>query len=435
LFGVRLSDNSIHFQFLTKEFIDQLLVFLDTEASEFSIPYASMSDDLAHFRRLLQKYANPFEQLQLRIHLIKGRVTKAIPGANLAVESTDKDTVCQVFVPWASSAFTVDSSVREEVRLNVLRGGPINPQQDGIALHPVILEAFKETQSSRLELGVAKPQKVNVGIRWHDQYATAPFDRYVYESEIAYVHRAGLRLTTNTKAEKTPNGYFHAMESEIFRPINPVALSGSTLKFLRLFRPGAILSLRSDWELPLSSFGDSLEGIGEAIDSIPDLCRSLGLALSHVALVDIKDEEFARTAWFLEALLLKGIPLGQLANGVIVGPAADLPLEQVPTVPISLSLPIALNWQETGIVIWTECIGDGFLHEGMLCGVRIRRQRSWKIERTSRYEKSIYPELWIANDWPAVPIGSEASGTQNWIYDPEKTLPLEAVIRKVERTS
>jgi hypothetical protein len=434
LFGVRLSDKSVHFQFLTKEFVDRLLTFLDTEASEFSIPYASMSDDLVLFRKLLRKYSNPFEQLQLRIHFIQRRVTKAIPGANLAVESTDKTTVCQVFVPWASSAFTVDSSAREEVRLNVLRGGTIDPNRDGVALHPVILEALKETQSSRLKLGVARPQRVRVGIRWQDRHATEPFELCVYESEIAYVHRSGLRLTSNTNPEKTQDGYFHAMESEVFRPLNPAALSGRALNFFRLFKPGAILSLRQDWDLPLSSFGNSLEGIGDAVDSIPDLCRALGLALSHVALADINDEEFARTTWFLEALLLKGVSLGELANGFIVGPAADLPLEQVPTAPISLSLPIALNWKETGIVIWTECDGEGFLHEGLLCGVRIKQQKSWRIEKASRYEKSVYPELWITKDWPAVPIGSEVSGTRNWTFDPAKTLPCEAVVRKVELT-
>lgn len=109
----------------------------------------------------------------------------------------------------------------------------------------------------------------------------------------------------------------------------PAALSGRAPTFLLLFRPGAILTLRPGSDIPLSSFGDSLESIGNAIDAIPDLCRSLGLSLSGVAVADIQDEEFARTARFLEALLLKGIPLGQLANGFIVGPAAELPREQV----------------------------------------------------------------------------------------------------------
>jgi hypothetical protein len=132
----------------------------------------------------------------------------------------------------------------------------------------------------------------------------------------------------------------------------------------------------------------------------------------------------------LEALLLRDLPIGQIVSGFVVGPAADLPVEQIPTVPISVSVPIILNWKETGIVIWAECDGVGYLHEGLLCGVHLTQQRSWKIKKTKRYENSIYPELWIAKDWPAVPIGSDVR-TQNWTFDPATILPLEAIIRKV----
>jgi hypothetical protein len=102
LFGLLLTDRSVHFQFVTKDFIDLLLNFLGTSNKEVSIPYASMSDDRMLFTRLLQKYANPFSQLQLRIHLIKRRVGKAIAGANLEVQSTEEDTVCHVYVPWVA---------------------------------------------------------------------------------------------------------------------------------------------------------------------------------------------------------------------------------------------------------------------------------------------------------------------------------------------
>jgi hypothetical protein len=262
LFGLRLSDKSVHFQFLTREFIDRLLVFLESSNDEFSIAYASMSDDWVLFHRLLRKYANPFEQLQLRIYLIKQRVTKAISGANLAIESTDEGTVCHIYVPSASSAYAVESSAREKVRLKVLREGTIDLAEDGVALHPVILDALKETQSSQLSLTGVKAKTIEVGIRWKDQHATERFQQHTYETEIACVHSAGLRLTRNIKAEETPDGWFHAMESELFRPAAPVSLSGSPLSFFRNFKPGAILSLAQDWDLPLSSFGSGLESIG-----------------------------------------------------------------------------------------------------------------------------------------------------------------------------
>jgi hypothetical protein len=429
LFGLRLSDRKVHFQFLTKDFMDRLLDFLETDHQEFSIAYESMSDDMNLFQRLLRKYVSSFEQLQLRIHLIKRRVRKSIPGAHLSIESTNEDTVCQVYLPSAYSAFSIAPSAREEIRLKILRGGTIEPEKDPVELHPAILDALKETRSSRLELASASAEKSWVGIRWQGIYAKERFERHVYEDEVAYVHRAGFRLTHNTKPEATQDGYFHAMESEIFDSPSPLALRGRVLQFFRLFKEGALLSLKSDWSLPLSTFGRGLEHIGGAIDPIPNLCQSLGLPLSGVALSDIKDEEFRRTTWMLEALLLKGRSIGEFAESFVVGPAADLPLEQIPTKPISISVPLVLNWKGTGIVIWMECDGDGFLNEGLICGVRLKEQKSWKIEKKTRYQKSKYPELWISKDWPALAIGSKVSGPYSWIVDPAKFLPLEAVIK------
>src|SRR5205823_4658585 len=132
--------------------------------------------DLALFQRLLRKQANPFEQLQLRIHVIKRRVTKAISGTELWIESTDEDTVCHVYVPWASSAFTVEPPAHEKVRLKVLREGTIDLEEHGVKLHPVIMDALRETQSSRLILAGTGAERVKVGIRWQDRHATEIFE-------------------------------------------------------------------------------------------------------------------------------------------------------------------------------------------------------------------------------------------------------------------
>jgi hypothetical protein len=155
---------------------------------------------------------------------------------------------------------------------------------------------------------------------------------------------------------------------------------------------------------------------------------STSLHLSQVGLPDLKDEEFVRSSWFLEALLLKGVDIGQMVSGFIVGPAADLPLEQVPTSRISISVPAVLNWKDKGIAVWIECDGEAFLHEGLICGVRLTRQKSWRVEKGKPFRKSTFPELWVAKEWPAIRIGADTSGTQSWTFDPTDIRPLEAVI-------
>jgi hypothetical protein len=428
LFGLRLSDGSIHFQFLTREFIDCLTDFLASSHDEFSISHENMSDDGPVFQKLLRRYTDPFEQLRLRIHLVRRRVTSAISGADLTVQSTGEDTVCQVYVPWAASAFTVEPSARENVRLRVLRGGDISAEQTGVQLHPAIIDVLEETRTSLLSVVGVTGERANVGIEYQTRTATERFSRHSYESEISYVHRAGLRLTYDTDTTVLGGAHVHAMESEIFEPVRRVPLTGKVLVFFRLFKPGAVLSLRPGWSLPLSSFGDSLEHVGEVVEPIPHLCQSLSLSPSQIGLPDLKDEEFVRSSWFLEALLLKGIAIGQMLSGFIVGPAADLPLEQVPTSPISISVPTVLNWKDKGIAVWVDCDGDAFLHEGLVCGIRFTRQRSWRVEKGERFRKSTFPELWVAKEWPAIRIGADMSGAQSWTFDPTDVRPLEAVI-------
>jgi len=81
LFGIRLSESTVHCQFLDRSFIDRLVAFLYTDHDTLTISYKSLSNDPAHFLRLLMRYANPFEQIQLRLHLIQQRVKSGIPGS------------------------------------------------------------------------------------------------------------------------------------------------------------------------------------------------------------------------------------------------------------------------------------------------------------------------------------------------------------------
>jgi hypothetical protein len=431
VFGLRLSDGSVRFQFLNIEFMDRLLKFLDTDRESVSISYADLSGDPALFERLLGKYSNAFEQLQLRIHLIKKRMTKAIPGADLSIQSTGVGTKSRIYVPTVSSAFLVDEGAREKIRLKMLREGTIDPLEDGVNLHPAVLNAIRETQSSLVELAAQSGKRVTVGIRWRDKYASEPFERYAYDSEIAFVHRAGLRLTWDTKRENVSGVYMHATESELFKPKRRASLKGSPLIFFRLFQAGAALYFESDTPMPLSAFGSRFESFGNALAPVPDLCTALGLPFSQVALADFNDEEFSISVWFLEELLLKGTSVTKMVNGFVLGAAAEIKPELLPTVPIRATIPIVLNWKKTGIVVWIECDAEAYKYKGLMCGLRITRQLSWKVEKRKRFSKSVHPEMCVARDWPTIEIGADL-GERTWTFDPTKSLPVEALITRID---
>lgn len=430
VFGIRLSDESVHFQFMDRNFINRLVTFLDTENDELTISYKALADDSAHFLRLLERYTNPFEQMQLRVYLIQQRINSGIPGSRFSVDSAGEETRSMIAVPWIPSAFAINENAREQVRLKFLREGSIDLEEEGIELHPVIGEALRATNSSAAVLSGVGAVMTKVKVRLDHTTVVQPFEYSEFGTEKNFVHRSGLRITIDRTTRKLSDGHhYHSMESEVFRPQRPTPLSGNAFNFFRLFRPGASIELQPGWEAPLETFGESLTSLGEAVNAWPDLCKALKLPLQRLCLGDLQDEEFSRTAWFLEALLIRNLSISMLVNGVLVGPAADKSPDQLSTTPVLASVPLALNWKDAGIVVWLECEAETYLFEDLVCGFQLKEHISWQIQKTGRLDKSIYPEVWFFRDWPAVPIREGLSGVMSWKYEENSKRPFEAIIR------
>ena len=123
--------NQFGFKFVDRNLFDRLVAFLDTENEHLTTSYKSLAADSALFLRLLKRYTNPFEQIQLRSILIQQRVSSGIAGSRFSVVSTGRETHALVGVPWIPSAFSVDEKAKDQVRLKFLREGIIDPEQDG----------------------------------------------------------------------------------------------------------------------------------------------------------------------------------------------------------------------------------------------------------------------------------------------------------------
>ena len=432
MFGIRLSDDSVHFRFVDRTFIDRLIAFLDTENDQLTISYKTLADDSALFLRLLKRYSNPFEQTQLRVYLIQQRVKSGIPGSRFSVDSTGEETRSIVAVPWIPSAFAIDEKARDQVRLKFLREGMIDPEQDGVELHPVIGQALRETNSSAAVLSGIGAVVAKVKVRLGDTTAVQPFEYREFGTEKNFVHRSGLRITMDRATKELLDGHHHhSLESEVFQPRRPMPLAGTAFNFFRLFQKGATIELQPGWEVPLETFGESLTSIGEAVSAWPDLCKALKLTVQRLCLGDLHDEEFSRTAWFLEGLLIKNLSIGTLANGFLIGPAADQPFDQLSTIAVIADVPIALNWKDAGTVVWLECEAIAYFFEDLICGFHLKEQTSWRIQKTRRFNKSIYPEIWFVRDWPALPVREGLSGVSNWTHDGKTRRSFEAKVQRV----
>jgi hypothetical protein len=71
-------------------------------------------------------------------------------------------------------------------------------------------------------------------------------------------------------------------------------------------------------------------------------------------------------------------------------------------------MPIAMNLLNHGVVIWVEADRVCYLDEdGRLAGFRLTRQIGEKAELHPRFDKSMYPEVWIDRSAPPLKIRSE----------------------------
>ena len=148
-----------------------------------------------------------------------------------------------VVVPWIPSAFAIDEKTKDQVRLKFLREGAIDPEQEGVELHPLIGEALRETNSSAAVLSGVSAFMTKVKVRLGDASAVQPFEYREFGTEKNFVHRSGLRITIDRATKELSDGHHHhSLESEVFRPHRPTSLAGTAFNFFRLFVPAQPLS-------------------------------------------------------------------------------------------------------------------------------------------------------------------------------------------------
>jgi len=230
-----------------------------------------------------------------------------------------------------------------------------------------------------------------------------------------------------SKARKTTEGWIHFCESDIFEPSRAVPLSGASLAFLRLLRPGARILMSPKDKIPITQWGESLEKIGPAVDAAHALSQALKIEFSDFQLADITNEEFGTTLGFLDSLLLDSVPLENLTLGFVLGPMADLPPEKIPTRAATFTVPVVMNWKQTGIGV--TCEGSAFMNGDQVCGLRIERQLDWRAQKLARFKKSNRPELWFFKEWPAIRIGDVEPGVRDWKPEAEFPITLEAKVK------
>ncbi len=214
------------------------------------------------------------------------------------------------------------------------------------------------------------------------------------------------------------------MEARLFKGSVSLGLGAQDLRFFQLIRPNALFSWHGS-SRGVETWGEALPRLGRSVVAIERVIAAIGLDLREFYLGDLRDEEFATSLGFLEALLIQKTPAENIIPAFIVDPDEGRDIDDVPTKAVIIELPVVLNVSTTGVVVWVRARSAMFLAEdGSWCGLRVQEQLDCKYEIHPRFEKSPYPELWVTRSWPTIPItGFAGSSTQTARrQDPEKFL-------------
>jgi hypothetical protein len=429
LVGICLVDNLVRFRFIDPQLIDSLLEFLASAEQTWSMSYNTMEADEEVFRKQLEHFTDPYVQSRLRLYLVRSRLSSSIPGAALSVHQSSTETVSHLSIPWIGSAFEIDPSTRDSVRVRVFDRGEAPPSVPGVQLKPEVLRALGKVGEGFGILSGRQQENEKLTVEYKDEHASVTFKVRHVDDEWAYVHPAGLRLVFSEARKDDTDTWTHELSFDLFPPMPRRAVRGPILKFLRLLRPGARLVLGRDLRVRVERFGKSLGRIGASVSAAVSVFTLLKRDSAEFCLVDLKDEEFGRALGFLDSFLLEGVRTESLIPQFVIGPMANLAPEDIPSEPAEITLPIVLNLKGEGIVVWVDCSGLVFMDGTQCCGFRIERQGDWRVQRTGVFKKSVFPEVWIDKHWPAIRIGELEPGVYSLPPDRRSEVTLQATIR------
>jgi hypothetical protein len=431
LVAVHAHAGTIHFLFRDEPFIARLQNFLASKRESISFPLAQMQTDAAEFERLLDYHSRPGTQQRLLVHHAQLELARVVPGASLSIQQNADRGHALVQVPWLGSIFQVAPEMRKKVLVAAFESGEFPAPQPGVKIRPEIAKVLNLVDGDLFVAGRAS-RDIEFTVEWKGQKVTEILELRTLDDEFAFTHKVGLRLGVS-QSRRDEQGWVHELHASIFSTQRSFADWQSALPFLRLFRPGARFFVRGGPFLGVDDWGPQLGMIGPFVEAVEKVSQALRLDLGEFELSDLKDEEFTRSLAILEAVAVDGTPIERIANSFLVGMQADLPIENVPLVPVVMDMPVVLNLKMKGYVLWFTVRGSAYLDEGeRICGLRFEEQKTWRIEPHHLFAKSKFPEMWVHDRWPALKLGDVGPGVYSADREPDGHITLQSTIRSPE---
>jgi hypothetical protein len=406
LIGVNIINRMVHYRFLNKEFIDKLIEFIGSGNSTYSINLDEMESDINIFDELLTYHTKPGVIHGLMLYKNEKQINQAIPGTTVTMHQSRDSSYAIIDLPWINSVVNIQPELFSEIRSLIFEQGKQPHELPGVGITPEIHKLFDLIDGAVYISGIVE-KDVNLTVEYDGNTASAKFIYRRLRDERAFTHPIGLSLIVSDRREK--GGIFiHELECRLFDSPISLASNYEMVSFLKLLKTGAKLKLDGESFLTVDDFGELSTHIGPAIISIENVVKYLNIDMNDYHLHDLLDEEFNRSVYLLESICINNETIARYMKGFIYGPLADTNIDKINTKDALFEVPVVLNLKSNGIVLWIKVEGIMYLdEEGKVCGFRFDKQINVRYAITAKINKSIYPELWIAKEWPPIELGKD----------------------------
>jgi hypothetical protein len=404
LLAVDVSSSAVHHRLLDLSFLNELHQFLrsDHKSITFNIKKFSPSQD--NFRSQLSKVARPGYQQRLRWQKASLDLETVVPGGRLEVKQSTAGGLGVVSAPWITSLYKVDPQVQREVASVFFEKGKLPSDRiHGFTLKSEVSHVPSLVEGPTILIGGMEAE-TELHLDGPNGIKRSSVKHRKIGDEWAYITATGLVLSISDR-RYVDGKWIHELRHSV-TDVDVVSLGhpDSDIEFLKEVREGRSIGEEKGHLLPIENWG-SLKLLGPDVEALEQACRTLDINLDEVFLKDISDSEVLGVIDLLRALR-EEVPIDHLIPPFVIGPPAQSGYSEDNWIPAGYRIPLVANFKDKGIVIWVE--GEGLLYDGpngAICGFQVRTARTWSTEvRPTRFSKGLKPELWLAPEWPPIPL-------------------------------
>lgn len=422
--GIDTKARSVHFRFLDIETAASWAEFLGTSKSSLGLRLDSMRSGIDAFTAELRRVSRPAYQAKLSQAKALHAIQAAIPGTTLELNAGAAGDWAMVRTRSLGMVFAPKTAGERKALAQTMFSLQPFDQSFTAALRkfsvqPSLHRVWDLTDGPVYFAGEAE-REVELSVESGGSKEVSTFVMRSFGDERAYIGRSGLVIRVSDPRPRPGGHMAHVIGFEFRRESAPGLEACGQLAFLRSLGAGTVLHVGEASAIAVEAFG--LEGVGPAIAAIERAYSKLKLSLGDVVLADLGDRVFTTNIGFLDAMFM--VPVGHFPlPGFVLGIPDGEGIDDSKWRACEYRVPFALKLKSRNLLLWMSGRGEGYVSDGVLCGLRLGSPSAVEPEEASfEIAGDGLAAAYFTTTWPSMPVDIDASTTGFWR---QEDLPIE----------